>query len=267
MVSKLRQAAGEFADGGTYSPESRLRDYTAQRTRKMAPMDLPFLLLVILLLAIGVIMVLSASYASAAYNLAETGGNPTYYFFRQMVFAVTGVALMMVTSRIRVSLFRKAAFPLMGVSVVLLIMVAIPGVGTTANGATRWLNLGFTTIQPSEVAKLAQILLFAHLICNYRDKMGTFKYGVLPFASIMGVLVALLFLEPHISASVIIVVVGLAMMFLGGTRLGWFVGGGVVIGAGGVVVLNQFAHASERILAWRDPFEYAQGKTSRANGI
>lgn len=262
MLLKLRHAAGDLTagKGGEYSPESRLRDYTKQTVQKRAPMDLPFFLLVILLLCIGVIMVLSASYASACFGVAETGGNPTYYFFRQMIFAVSGVFLMILVSRSNVTLFRRIAFPMLGISITLLIMVAIPGIGVTANGATRWLSLGFTTFQPSEIAKIAQILVFATLICKFKDKMSTFKYGVLPFVIIIVVLVGLLFLEPHISASVIIIAIGIIMMFLGGTRLGWFIGGGVVVGAVGYVVINQFSHASSRIMAWRNPLEYARNE-------
>lgn len=260
MAARLLNNAGGIT--GSYSPESRLRDYTknTRETSKRAPMDLPFFLLVILLLTIGVIMVLSASFASAYYTKSETGGNPTYYFMKQLIFAVSGIFIMLVVSRVNVTFFRRMAFPLLALSVVMLILVAIPGVGLKLNGARRWFNLGFTTVQPSEIAKLAEILVFASLICKYRNKMKTFKYGVFPFVMIIAVLVGLLLLEPHLSASVIIILIGIVMMFIGGTRLGWFIGGGTVVGVGAVVVVNQFSHASSRIAAWLDPFAYAQNQ-------
>lgn len=221
-------------------------------------MDLPFFLLVILLLTLGVIMLLSASFASAYYGKGETGGNPTYYFFKQLVFAVSGIFLMIVVSRVNTSFLRRMALPLFVVSIVLLVLVAIPGIGNKVNGARRWLNLGFTTVQPSEIAKLAEILVFATFICTFKEKMKTFKYGVLPFMLVMVILIGLLLLEPHLSASVIIIAIGISMMFLGGTKLGWFVGGGVVVGVSAIVVVNQFSHASSRIAAWLDPFAYAR---------
>jgi len=217
-------------------------------------MDLPFFLLVLLLLSIGVIMVLSASFASAYYDITRvTGGNPTYYFFRQAVFAVSGVLLMVVVSRFPTSFFRRISVWSLLISVGILMLV--PVIGVEVNQAQRWINLGFTTFQPSEIVKIAIVLAFANMICAYKDKMKTFRYGVLPFVIVMTVIVALLMLQPHISAAVIILGVGVAMMFLGGTQLGWFAGGFGVVAALGVVVVNNFGHASARIASWIDPFE------------
>jgi len=218
------------------------------------PMDLPFLLLVLLLLTVGVIMVLSASFASAYFDLGRvTGGNPTFYFLRQAVFAISGVLLMLVVSRFPSSFYQGIALPLMLVSFVLLL--AVPVIGVAGGGAQRWINLGFTTFQPSEIAKPAIVLLFAHMICIYKDKMKTFRWGVLPFVVVMAPLAGLLLLQPHLSAAVIILAVGACMMFLGGTRLGWFVGGFGALAAAATVVLSQFGHASARIVAWRNPFD------------
>lgn len=261
MSARLLNTNGGLGGGGAYSPENRLRDYRKETvTKKRTPMDMPFFLLVILLLTIGVVMVLSASFASAYYGTSETGGNPTYYFFKQLIFAVSGIALMLVVSRLRISALNNFALQIFVASVVLLILVAIPGIGVKTNGARRWFSLGFTTFQPSEIAKLAEIIVFAYLICAYKSRMKTFKYGVFPFFMIMAIYVGLLLLEPHLSASVIIIVIGIVMMFIGGTKLGWFVGGGTVLGVAGYVVVNQFSHASSRISAWLDPFAYAQNE-------
>ena len=233
--------------------EPRLRDEPRASVRRM-PMDLPFFLLVLLLLSIGVIMVLSASFASAYYDVTRvTGGNPTFYFFRQTVFAVSGVLLMLVVSRFPTVFFRRISFMALLVSIGLLVLV--PVIGVEVNQAQRWINLGFTTFQPSEIAKIAIVLAFANMIYMYKDKMKTFRYGVLPFVAIMGVIVALLMLQPHISAAVIILGVGVAMMFLGGTQLGWFAGGFGVVAALGIVVVNHFGHASARIASWQAPFD------------
>ena len=192
--------------------------------------DLPFLVITLTLLGVGVVMVLSASFASAYYDLqGETGHNPVYFFSRQAIFAAAGVCVMLIASRIPMRVYRACALPLLLVSVASLAAVLV--IGTVVNGARRWISLGFTTFQPSEITKIAIILYFSALICKYKDRMRTFRYGIAPFAAILAVVSALLVLEPHFSATIIILAIGASMLFLGGVRLHWF------IGAAGVLLL------------------------------
>ena len=190
------QSAAEAVGGETKYAARELRDRTDESRAQRGPIDLPFFLLTLLILMIGVVMVLSASFARAYYS----EGNATEYFVKQLVFAVTGVVMMIVASRFSTSFYRRWAMPLLLFTLVMLALVPFLGVGRSTVGANRWFDLGFTTFQPSEFAKLAIILAFADLICNYRNLMGTFKYGVMPFAGILVVTVGLLLLEPHISA-------------------------------------------------------------------
>ena len=165
--------------------------------------DLPFLLLTLILLGIGVVMVLSASFASAYYDIqGETGHDPVYFFSRQAVFAAAGVGVMWLFSRIPMETYHKFSGAAMAAA--LACLAAVPVVGTVVNGARRWINLGFTTFQPSEITKIAIILYFSALICKYRDRMRTFRYGILPFAAVLLVVAVLLILEPHFSATIII---------------------------------------------------------------
>jgi len=233
--------------------DNALKDHSRDLTISRGPLDIPFLMLTLLLLAIGVVMVLSASYASAFYDLNnETGGNATYYFARQLIFAIVGVGVMIVASRFPMSVYRKFSFLVLGIAIVLLMAVLV--VGTKSNGARRWIIIAGQSIQPSEIAKIGVILAFATLICRYKNLMGTFKYGIMPFVVVLGVIVGLLFLEPHLSASIIIIALGAVMMFIGGARLFWFLGG--LAGVGGLFVLavTVLQYSSERISAWRDPF-------------
>ena len=138
-------------------------------------LDLPFLALTILLVLIGVVMVFSASYARAYYEK----GNSAYYFARQAIFAVVGIGAMLFVSRINYQLWRSASFIILGVSIAFLILV--PLIGSSANGAKRWIEVAGIRFQPSELAKIAIIMTFAALISTYRDKMRTFRYGVVPF--------------------------------------------------------------------------------------
>ena len=237
-------------------PESRLRDYSTDASIGRGALDVPFAALTILLLTIGVIMVLSASYVRAYYT---ENGNATYYFTRQLIFAVSGVIIMFFASKFPISLYRRFCYPLLLGTIVLLMLVLIIGVGT-GSGVRRWIQLpGGQTIQPSEFAKLAVILVFADMICRFRNNMGTFKYGIVPFAVILGVLGVLLVLEPHMSATIIIFGIGAVMMFVGGTRLFWFVAGIGVLGGAFLIITKVFPYMSTRIQTWQDPFSNLQG--------
>ena len=233
------------------SAELRIKE-TKDKTKR-AGMDISFLALVVILLTIGVTMVLSASFARAYFDPGGvTKGKATYYFIRQFIFAALGVAAMITCSRLPVGFYKRFSMPVLIVAVILLMLVPI--IGTNANGAKRWIGLGAFTIQPSEVAKIGIILAFASMICARRGRMKSFRYGILPFAAILATIVGLLVLEPHFSASIIIVAIGGVMLFLGGARLIWFIAAAVAAGGGIAVLLTMFPYASTRITTWRDPF-------------
>ena len=233
------------------SAELGIRE-TKDKVRR-AGMDISFLALVMILLTVGVTMVLSASFARAYYDPGGvTGGKPAYYFVRQLVFAAAGVAVMLVCSRLPPGFYRRFSMPLLAAAVLLLALV--PLIGTNANGAKRWIGLGAFTVQPSEIAKIAVILSFSSMICARRGRMTSFRHGILPFAAVLAAIVGLLVLEPHFSASVIIVAIGGAMLFLGGARLAWFIAAAIAAGGGIAVLLTLFPYASSRITTWRDPF-------------
>ncbi len=243
-------AKGEESMSGR---EATLRDYRRDHTIARGPVDIPFLVLTLLLLTIGVVMVLSASYASAYYDLSrETGGNASYYFGKQLVFAVLGVAAMLAASRFPMSFFRRISVWVLLTAIVLLVAVLVIGVGNSQ--ATRWILVGPVTVQPSEIAKIGVILFFAHMVCVYNKDMETFKYGVLPFCVVLFVVLGLLAAQPHFSAIVIIAVIGAMIMFVGGMKAKWLL---LAIGAGvGFLVLLSLlpGFSSSRIAIWRDPF-------------
>ena len=233
------------------SAELRIKE-TKDKTKR-AGMDISFLALVVILLAIGVTMVLSASFARAYFDPGGvTKGKATYYFIRQFIFAALGVAAMIICSRLPVGFYKRFSMPVLIAAVILLMLVPI--IGTNANGAKRWIGLGAFTIHPSEIAKIGIILAFASMICARRGRMKSFRYGILPFAAILAAIVGLLVLEPHFSASIIIVAIGGVMLFLGGARLVWFIAAAVAAGGGIAVLLTMFPYASTRITTWRDPF-------------
>ena len=222
-----------------------------------AGLDMPLLIFILVLLAIGLVMLFSASYANSYY----LQGNSYYYISRQAVFAVFGVAAMLLISTFDYHSFHKLAIVIFGVSLFLLVFLLIcryAHIESIANwecDATRWLNFGIVSFQPSEIAKFALIVLFAHMISRNLDRMDTFRYGVVPYVAIMGLVAALIFLESHLSATLIILALGAIMMFVGGTKPRWFLIGGVLVAAVLLfVVVTKGGYQMDRIRIWLDPF-------------
>jgi len=217
-------------------------------------MDLPFLFLTLILLIIGLVMLFSASFANALYRY----GSSYYFISRQALFAVLGVAAMIFISYFDYHHLHKLAIPILLFSFMLMVLVLfMPAI----NKVHRWIGLGpLGQIQPSEIAKFGLILVFAHLISINFKRMDTFRYGVLPYILILGAMAGLLVLEPHISATVIVVLLAAVMLFIGGVRLRWF---GLAFGGVGAAVAylvlftHQFSYANDRLVAWLDPFSNA----------
>ena len=233
---------------------ARLSGFSVSAAKKRRRgFDTSFFIVVLLLLGMGLVMVLSSSYARAYYDPGNvTGGNAVYYFVRQLLFAVLGMGAMLLSSKVPMDLYKRYS---MHFFIAVIIMLAlVPIIGVKANGARRWLGVGGLTVQPSELAKLSVILIFSSMICKFRGRMSKFRYGIIPFACVLLLIVGLLVLEPHFSASIIIIAIGGVMMFLGGVRLGWFAAAFGVVGSALAVVLMFFPYASSRISTWRDPF-------------
>ncbi len=238
------------------------REQKAEETRELAkgPIDLPFLLLVLLLTAIGLVVLLSASFPSA-YNDPKIK-DPFYFFTRQGIFAVAGVAAMLFVSKINYRRFRSMARPVLAVSIILLILVVIPGVGITRNNATRWLGIPGTAFQfqPSEIAKVAVVLHFADTISRKKDKMRDFRIGIAPYLAWFAVIACLMMLEPHLSGTVLILGTGAIMMLVGGISWGWVVSGLGGAALMGFLVVGVFHYGQSRIDMWFNPWLDPRGK-------
>ena len=270
MAAIGRTARGLRRTPGYRQPEPPRprRQQPAEGTSKRRPMryklfslgaglDMPLLIFILVLLAIGLVMLFSASYANSYY----LQGNSYYYISRQAVFAVFGVAAMLLISTFDYHSFHKLAIVIFGVSLFLLVFLLIcryahiESIANWEGDATRWLNFGFVSFQPSEIAKFALIVLFAHMISRNLDRMDTFRYGVVPYVAIMGLVAALIFLESHLSATLIILALGAIMMFVGGTKPRWFLIGGVLVAAVLLfVVVTKGGYQMDRIRIWLDPF-------------
>lgn len=177
--------------------------------------DLTFLLFVLVLLVFGLVMMFSASYAYAYYY----DGNSFHYITRQLIFAIMGLGAMAFFASWDYHIWHRFAWLSLAVSVVLLILVFTQ---PSVNDAHRWIWIGSQSFQPSEIAKFSLVLVFAHMISINYDKMKTFRYGILPFGVILVLLAGLIMPEPHLSATVLVVLLGAVMIFVGGPGLKWF---------------------------------------------
>lgn len=209
--------------------------------------DMLFLILLMLVLVVGLICQYSASYPYAYY---WNDGDSYYYIRRQLLFALIGVALMLLISAVDYHVLHYFAIPLMVVSWVLLAIALM-----SDSDVRRWIRLPGIQFQPSEIAKFALVLLFAHLISLNHKKMKTFTRGYLPFILILGVTCGLVIVEPHLSGTILLLAIGLIMMYVGGTRLVYLLGT-IGLGAAAVLYLVIFrGYEQDRINVWLHPFE------------
>ena len=213
--------------------------------------DIPFLMLVLLLLAVGLLMLYSASYAQSEYDTGYT--DSTRYLQKQAVCAGLGLICMFAFSRIPAEVWYRFAWPLYGVSILLLLSVLV--VGESVNGARRWINIAGLQFQPSEIAKFTMILLFARLTKGFGSDAKTFRYGVLGFgAALLGILIPLA-LEKHLSAIMLMGMVAVVMMFVAGTNPKWLLAGAGAAAVFVLVYISFMGYAGDRVSAWLHPEE------------
>ena len=229
-----------------------VRSALAQKLASQPPMDLPFLLLILTLVAFGLIMLGSASWAVGLYRR----GDAYAYLRPQLLFAAVGLAALWAASRVDYHIYHRLAWPLLGLSLVLLAVVLFM---PEYNGCKRWIVLpGLGTLQPSEIAKFSVVLVFSHIIALNQSRMDQFRVGVLPFAAILGVVAVLMLLEPHLSGTLLILAIGAVLMFVGGTGLRWFglAGAGALTELSLALVLlpDLVPYAADRLSSWLDPF-------------
>ena len=229
-----------------------VRSALAQKLASQPPMDLPFLLLILTLVAFGLIMLGSASWAVGLYRR----GDAYAYLRPQLLFAAVGLAALWAASRVDYHIYHRLAWPLLGLSLVLLAVVLFM---PEYNGCKRWIVLpGLGTLQPSEIAKFSVVLVFSHIIALNQSRMDQFRVGVLPFVAILGVVAVLMLLEPHLSGTLLILAIGAVLMFVGGTGLRWFglAGAGALTALSLALVLlpDLVPYAADRLSSWLDPF-------------
>ncbi len=268
--------------------KKRSRRMTATATPKIrlrSSVDGMFLILIILLLCIGTVMVCSASYA---YAQNKFHGDSFHYVKAQIKFVTLGLIILFGVSRVDYMIVRKFQPLIFWGSMVLMVLVLVPGIGVNANGATRWIELLGFQIQPSEFLKIALIMYFADYNIKHRtrdnwyaariyrryysfcrrtkieffrrvtppkNRMKTFWTGIFPYLFFLVAVAILLYFEPHMSCLIIIGIETVIMMVLGQCSFKWLGAGGAVGVVGMLGLLLVSSHSRERLTTWLKPFD------------
>lgn len=234
-------------------PRKELQQATKNKKK---PLDYGLLIVVMILLAFGLVMVLSAS---APYSL-RTEGDSYFYAKKQLNFAILGVVLMLIISKIDYKIYkgRIANIAMMG-ALLLLVAVLIPGIGITRNDATRWLGIGGLQFQPSEIMKIALIIFLAAKISKDPKKLKKFWTGLFPYLVLIGVIALLLLAEPHMSATMIIAVIAIVMIYTAGAKMSHLVPLGIMGGIGAFILARLEPYRWKRVTIFLDPWQDVQG--------
>ena len=257
-------------------PRKPIRDLTMEEQLARGPLDLPFLMLTLILLGIGLIMVFSASYATAYYD--PNVSSPLFYFQRQAMYAGAGLVVMLLVSKINYQTLRILALPLLVVTIILLVLTLTP-IGVEINQVQRWMRMFIVagpTYQPSEIAKVTVIIFFAARLSkrdtqkhkkytnrtllgrtlNRLDRVGFLE--LVPYGAVLAVVLLLVVLEPHMSGTILIMVGAAAVLFAAGIHLGWFMAAGSVAVAGLTFIVFATDYMTRKINLWLNPWEYPQ---------
>ena len=226
-----------------------------------APAELDGLLLwpAVGLLLLGLVMVYSSSIAMAEGS-RFTGNQSAYFLFRHAVFLAIGLVAGLMAFQIPLRLWQQAAPWLFLAGVALLLLVLVPHVGRSVNGAQRWIGLGPINLQPSELMKLFVVLYAADYTTRKLDDMGSFLRGFVPMALVMVLVGALLLREPDFGALVVILCIATGILFLGGINARVFAVLVAVLAVSFVIMIWVSPYRRERIFGFMDPWQDAFGK-------
>jgi cell division protein FtsW len=219
---------------------------------KMGQIDFVLFATVMLLVAIGVVMVYSASSYTSAFKLND----PEYFLKKQLMWACIGFVFMVTAIKIDYHIIKKyTGIIMVGTALLLLVVLACPAI----NGAKRWIPLGFAAIQPSEIAKYAIVLYMAKSLDLKGEKVKDFFYGICPYLLVSGFYAGLILLEPNLSIASVIMIVTVIILFAVGARfIHMFAIGSALVAAVGVLTITA-SYRLKRLMNFMDPFADSQG--------
>lgn len=227
------------------------------KVKKEKKWRIDFLLLfsVILLVAFGVLMVYSASF----YSAQLTYGDSMFFMKKQLVGAIIGLASMIILYFIDYRFLKKLKWISLIVSLVLLLLVFVPSIGVKVYGARRWINLGFFTLQPSEIAKFGFIIFASSSLAKMQRQVKSFK-GILPTLIAGGIICCLIILEPNMSITICVGVTMITMLFVGGARFKHFCFLAIPIALLVPLLIILEPYRLRRLVAFLDPFASASSE-------
>jgi len=246
---------------------------TARRQRRSGRRSTTFVVLLAvlaLLNMIGLVMVLSASSVNALHEY----GSSFYYFNRQVMWVALGVVALLLAARIDYHRWQRLGLPLLALSMLLLVLVLVPGFGISVNGSSRWLGYGPIQMQPSELAKLAVLLWSADLLARRAAWMGDTQVTLRPVLTVLAVVAALLLKQPNLGTAIVLGAIVFAVLFVAGTPLRPLSGWLAFSAAGALVLSLGEGYRRARVLAflnpWEDPlnngYQIIQARVSLASG-
>ncbi|MGZ6124755.1 MAG: putative lipid II flippase FtsW [Myxococcales bacterium] len=234
---------------------ARVARERAGQLRPVLRYDPLLLVAVLLLVAFGVVMVYSASAVYAGARL----GDPLWFFKRQALGALLGLSALLAVMKLGYRRLEALAVPLVIVSLLLLALVQVPGLGHAAGGARRWMKLGPWTFQPSELAKISLVLWLSRSLAKKQEHIRVFSVGFLPHLIMLALFGALLMLEPDFGTAVVLAVVTFALLFVAGTRLTWLVAMAAALAPVAAILVWRSPYRIQRVLTFLDPWKDPRG--------
>lgn len=227
---------------------------TAAKQNGVQPLvyDLGLLFPVLLLVGMGIVMVYSASSALALKKF----GSDYFFLKKQAMFSLIGIVVLVAFSYIPFRLYRVLVYPALAAAIVMLVAVAFTGLGVTAGGSARWLQIGPVRFQPSELARLALVIYMAYSMSKKEDLLRDFYVGFLPHILVLGLFMALLLVQPDFGSIVIFAALTWIMLFVGGCRITHLLSVVVVLAPLGWLFMNQAEYRVRRLMSFLDPWQY-----------
>ena len=226
---------------------------TSPRATKRVAMDHSLLIITIVLALVGLVMVFSASAVVAGNRFHDPG----YFLKRQLAWLAFGFLLLHLASHIDYIWWKRLSFPLLGLTVVLLVMVLMPSFGVAVKGARRWLRLGQISIQPAEIAKLVAVMYLAAYLAKKEDRLTGFFSGLAPALLVIGVLSGLVLLEPDLGTVIVMGTVAISLLFLGGARLSHLLSLGLCAVPAVMVLVLSSSYRRQRLMTFLAPWKDA----------
>lgn len=216
------------------------------------PYDLSLLFPVLFLVGIGVVMVYSASSALALKQY----GTDFYFLKKQAIFSLMGVLTLVIFRRVPFRIFRVLAYPLLMVSMALLVGVLVPGIGVEAGHARRWISLGGLQFQPSELARFSMVIYLAYSLTKKQERVRAFTIGMVPHMVVLGIFILLISRQPDFGSMVIIGMLTWIMLFAGGVRLIHLLSPMVALLPAAYFFIKSAKYRIDRIIGFLHPWKY-----------